>query len=138
MHSRVQPLREQRRADAHPRSIAQVLADVVSNLQDILHAEIRLAQAEARQELRTFRSAGALMLIGVLVGLLGAFFLLFAVVAALSLVLSVWVAALIVALGMSVVCAIILRAGANQMRSRAAKAAARVKEKAEWTVRPTR
>ena len=50
------------------------------------------------------------MLIGVLVGLLGAFFLLFAVVAALSLVLSVWVAALIVALGMAVVCAIIREA----------------------------
>src|SRR4029077_21188989 len=138
MHSRVQPLREQRRADAAPRSIAQVLADVVSNLQDILHAQIRLAQADARHERRTFRSAGALMLIGVLIGLLSAFFLLFAVVAALRLVLSMWVAALIVALGMAVVCAIILRAGANQMRSRAAKAAARVKEKAEWTVRPTR
>jgi Flp pilus assembly protein TadB len=138
MHSSVQPLREQRRTDADRRSIARVLADVVSNLQDILHAEIRLAQAEARQELRTYRSTGALMLIGVLVGVLSAFFLLFAVVAALSLVLRVWVAALIVALGMAVVCAIILRAGANRMRSRAAKAAASVEEKAEWTVRLTR
>jgi Flp pilus assembly protein TadB len=138
MHARVQPLREQRRAEADSRSLAQVLADVVSNLQDILHAEIRLAQAEVRQELRTFRSAGALMLIGVLVGLLSAFSLLFAAVAALSLVVSVWIAALIVALVMAVVCAIVLRAGANQMRSRAAKAAASIKEKAEWTVRPTR
>jgi Flp pilus assembly protein TadB len=138
MHSGVQPLREQRRADADRRSIAQVLADVVSNLQDILHAEIRLAQAETRDQLRTFRSAGALMLLGVLGGLLSAFFLLFAVVAALSFVISVWIAALIVALVMAMVCAIILRAGANQMRSRAAKAAASVKEKAEWTVPPTR
>jgi len=138
MHSSVQPLREQRRADADRRSIAQVLGDVVSNLQDILHAEIRLAQAEARQELRTFRSAGALMLIGVLVGLLSAFFLLFAVVAALSLVFSVWAAALLVALGMAVACAALLRAGANQLRSRTAKAAASVREKAEWTERPTR
>jgi uncharacterized membrane protein len=138
MHARVQPLREPGHAAADPRSIAQVLGDVVSNLQDILHAEIRLAQAETREELRTLRSASALMLIGVLGGLLSAFFLLLAVVAALSFVISVWVAALIVALVMAVVCAIILRAGANQMRSRAAKAAVRVKEKAEWAVPPTR
>ena len=117
--------------------MAQVLADVVCNLQDILHSQIRLAQAEARDELRTFRSAGALILIGVLGGLLSAMFLLLAAVAALSLVVSVWLAALIVALGMAAVCAIVLRAGANLMRSRASKVAASVKERAPWTVRPT-
>jgi Putative Actinobacterial Holin-X, holin superfamily III len=137
MHSRVQPLREARRADTDSRSIAQVLADVVCNLQDILHSQIRLAQAEARQELRTFRSAAALMLIGVLGGLLSASFLLFAVVAALSLVVSVWLAALIVALGMAAVCAIVLRGGVNLMRSRRAQIAASVKEKAPWTARPS-
>jgi predicted ferric reductase len=133
MHSRVQPLREARRAETDPRSMAQVLADVVCNLQDILHAQIRLAQAEAREELRNFRSAGALMLIGVLGGLLSALFLLLAAVAALSLVISVWLAALIVALGMAVVCAIVLRIGTKLMRSRAAKIAASVKEKAPWS-----
>jgi len=137
MHSRVQPLREVRRAETDSRSIAQVLADVVCNLQDILHSQIRLAQAEARDELRTFRSAGALILIGVLGGLLSALFLLLAVVAALSLVVSVWLAALIVALGMAAVCAIVLRAGAKLMRSRAATIAASVKEKAPWTARPS-
>ena len=137
MHSRVQPLREARRAETDSRSIAQVLADVVCNLQDILHSQIRLAQAEAREELRTYRSVGALILIGVLGGLLSALFLLLAVVAALSLVVSVWLAALVVALGMAAVCAIVLRAGAKLMRSRAATIAASVKEKAPWTARPS-
>jgi hypothetical protein len=137
MHSRVQPLREAKRAETDSRSIAQVLADVVCNLQDILHSQIRLAQAEAREELRAFRPAGALILIGVLGGLLSALFLLLAVVAALSLVVSVWLAALIAALGMAAVCAIVLRAGANLMRSRAATIAASVKEKAPWTARPS-
>jgi predicted ferric reductase len=135
MDSRVQPLREARRAETDSRSIAQLLADVVSNLQDILHAQIRLVQAEAREELRTFRSAGALMLIGVLGGLLSALFLLLAVAAALSLVVSVWLAALIVALGMAAVCAIVLRLGVNLMRSRRAKITASVKEKAPWSAR---
>jgi hypothetical protein len=62
-------------------------------------------------------------------------FLLLAAVAALSLVVSVWLAALIVALGMAAVCAIVLRIGTNLMRSRAAKSAASVKEKAPWSAR---
>jgi hypothetical protein len=135
MHSRVQPLREARRAETGSRSIAQVLADVVCNLQDILHAQIRLAQAEAREELRSFRAAGALMLIGVLGGLLSAVFLLLAVVAALSRVISMWLAALIVALAMAAVCAIVLHVGVKLVRSRAAKTAASVKEKAPWSAR---
>ena len=137
MHSQVQPLRDSRRGATEPRSIAQVLADLVCNLQDILHSQIRLAQAEAREELRTFRAAGTLILIGVLGGLLSALFLLLAVVAALSLVISVWLAALVVALSMAAVCALVLRAGANLMRSRAARNAASVKEKAPWTARPS-
>jgi hypothetical protein len=137
MHSRVQPLRTAERGATEPRSIAQVLADLVCNLQDILHSQIRLAQAEAREELRTFRAAGTLILIGVLGGLLSALFLLLAVVAALSLVISVWLAALVVALSMAAVCALVLRAGANLMRSRAARNAASVKEKAPWTARPS-
>jgi hypothetical protein len=135
MHSRVQPLREARRAETDSRSIAQVLADVVCNLQDILHAQIRLAQAEAREELRSFRSAAGLVLMGVLGGLLSAVFLLLAAVAALSLVISLWLAALIVALGMAAVCAIVLRAGVKLMRGRAAKIAASAKEKAPWSAR---
>jgi putative superfamily III holin-X len=136
MHARVQPLR----ADPRPpdrRSVAQVLAEVVGNLQDMLGAQIRLAQAQARDELRTFRSAGTLILIGVLVGLLSAFFLLLAIVAALSLVISVWVAALIVALGTAVLCAILLRVGANHVRSQSARIlASEEEEKAPWTTRP--
>jgi hypothetical protein len=135
MHSRVQPLREPRRAETDSRSIAQLLADVVCNLQDILHAQIRLAQAEVREELRTVRSAAALMLIGVLGGLLSALFLLLAAAAALSLIVSVWVAALIVALGMAAVCAVVLRVGMSLMRNRRAKIAASVKEKAPWSAR---
>jgi Putative Actinobacterial Holin-X, holin superfamily III len=137
MHSQVRPLHGEGRA-ADERSVAQVLADVAGNLQDILSAQIRLAQVEARAELRTFRSAGALLLLGVLGGLLSAFFLLQAIVAALSLVMSVWLAALIVAIAMALTCAILLRLGANLMRSRAAKIAADVKERAPWTVSPSR
>jgi amino acid transporter len=98
---------------------------------------MRLAQAQAREELRSFRTAGALMMVGVLGGLLSAFFLLFAIVAALSLLISVWVAALLVALVMAVVCAVLLRSGANLMRRRAAQADASARERTPWTGRAT-
>ena len=137
MHARVQKLEEVKRA-SRQRSVAEVLADALGNLQDILRAEIRLAHVQARAELRTFRSAGALMVVGVLGGLLSALFLLFAIVAALSLVISLWAAALLVAIVMAVMCAVLLRKAAYLMRSRAAKAAAdSAEESIPWTGPPT-
>jgi uncharacterized membrane protein len=118
------------------RPLSEVLADVVCNLHDILRSELRLRQAKAREELRAFRPAGALITIGVLGGLLSAFFLLFAIVAALSLVISVWLAALLVAIVMAVVCAVMLRSGVNLMRSRTEKVGAAVEERTPWTKPP--
>ena len=118
------------------RSVAEVLADVVCNLQDLLRSEIRLRQAQVREELRAFRPAGTLITLGILGGLLSAFFLLFAIVAALSLVISVWLAALLVAVVMAVVCGVLLRRGANLMRSRGGKAAAALEERTPWAGPP--
>jgi Putative Actinobacterial Holin-X, holin superfamily III len=121
MHSRVQFLRTERQVPADDRSVAQLLADLLRNLQDILSAEIRLAQARAREELRTYRPPVVLIVVGALGGILGGLFLLLAAVAALSLVIPIWAAALIVGLGMAVVCAILLRVGVSRLRGRAAK-----------------
>ena len=125
MHARAQQLGHAKRA-SRQRPVAEVLADVLYNLQEILRAEIRLAHVQARTELRTFRSAGALIVVGLLAGLLSAFFLLFAAVAALSFVISVWMAAMLVAIVMAVVGAVLLYSGAHLVRSRADQAAASV------------
>jgi hypothetical protein len=135
MHQKVQQLGEVRRTFGQ-RSVAEVLADVLFNLQDILRSEIRLAHFQARAELRTLRSAAALMMVGVLGGLLSALFLLFAIVAALSLIISVWGAALLVAIVMAVVCAVLVRGGAKRMRRQAEKAAS-VEERTPWAGPPT-
>jgi VIT1/CCC1 family predicted Fe2+/Mn2+ transporter len=136
MHAQVREGRRERRAPEH-RSLADVVTDLVCNLQDILRSQIRLAQAEAREELRTYRSAGALLLIGALAALLSALFLLLAAVAALSLVMSIWLAALIVGLVMAALSLVLVRIGTIRARSRAAKIASRVKEKTPWTGRPS-
>ena len=119
MHSRVQMLRTERQVSGDQRSVAQLVADLLSNLQDILHAEIRLAQARARAELRSYRPSVLLIIMGALGGLLACFFLLLAAVAALSLVISIWAGALIVGLAMAVTCAILLRVGVSRLRGRA-------------------
>lgn len=136
MHASVRQLGEVKRSSGQ-RSVAEVLADVLVNLQDILRSEIRLAHFQARAELRTFRSAVALMMVGVLGGLVSAIFLLFAIVAALSLVISTWVAALLVAIVMASVCAVLLRSGANLMRGHAEEVAASVEERTPWTGPPS-
>lgn len=145
MHSRVEPLPESRSA-AEQRSVSQVLAAVVRNLQDIFISEIRLVQAETRAQLRNFRAAGVLIAIGVLGGLLSGLFILLAAVAALSLVISLWLAALLIGLGMAVVCAVSLHLGAKLVRSRPMHigtgamhigAGAGVRETGQWTARST-
>lgn len=118
MHARVQQLGDAKRGSPQ-RSVMEVLSDALYHLQEILRSEIRLVYVQARAELRTFRSAGALIVAGVLGGFLSALFLLLAVVAALSLVIKLWVAALLVAIVMAVVCAVLLGSGAHLIRSRA-------------------
>ena len=138
MHADIQQVRDRRLSK--PRPVADVLADVVANLQAILSSEIRLARAQTREELGLLRSALTLIVVGVLAGLLSGFFLLFSAVAALSLVIAFWLAALIVGLITAVLCAAVLNVGGKHLKAGAASAAARVREHAEkeaqWTAPP--
>jgi drug/metabolite transporter (DMT)-like permease len=129
MHADIQQLRDRRLS--RPRPVAAVLADVVGNLQAILSSEIRLARAQTREELGVLRSALTLLMVGVLAGLLSGFFLLFSAVAALSLVIAFWLAALLVGLVTAVLCAAMLNFGGKRLQSGAASVAARVQEHAE-------
>lgn len=138
MHADIQEVRDRRLSK--PRPVAAVLADVVGNLQAIVSSEIRLARAQTREELGVLRSAVTLIGIGVLAGLLGGFFLLFSAVAALSLVIAFWLAALIVGLAAAALSAAMLNLGGKRLHAGTATAAARVKEHAEkeaqWTAPP--
>jgi len=138
MHADIQQVRDRRLSK--PRPVATVLADVVSNLQAIMSSEIRLARAQTREELSVLRSGVTLIAVGVLAGLLGGFFVLYSAVAALSLVIAFWLAALIVGLAAAVVCAVMLNVGGKRLHSGSASAAARVKEhaakEAQWTAPP--
>src|SRR3954468_5317403 len=79
------------------RSIPEILQDVLTNIQDIVRAEVRLAKAELGEDLNRARSGGLLIGVGAVAAIFGALFVLLACVYGLSLVMPNWAAALVVA-----------------------------------------
>ena len=79
------------------RSVAQLVQDVVRDLQEIVRSEINLAKAEVSE--KTSRASKVAGMFGgaAVAGLLGAMALTAAIIAALSLVVALWLSALIVA-----------------------------------------
>ena len=88
---------------ANERSIADVLQDIVGDVQDIVRSEVRLAKAELGNELTKVKAAAPLMLVGVASGLLAGLFLAWTAFYALALVIPKWGAALCVAFVLGVV-----------------------------------
>ena len=83
------------------RLVADVLQDILRNVQEILRSEVRLAKAEIRHEATQAAAAALWMSIGV-VGLLSAWmFLLWTAVYALAAVLPIWAATLVIAVAMA-------------------------------------
>ena len=79
------------------RPIAQMIGDIVGNVQHIVRAELRLAKAELKEDVSLARRAAILGAIGGLAGTLGLALLCLAAVYGLALVVPAWAAALIVA-----------------------------------------
>jgi uncharacterized membrane protein YqjE len=116
------------------RSIPEILQDVLTNIQDIVRAEVRLAKAELGEELNAARSGGLLIGLGAVAAIFSALFLLIACVYGLSLVMPNWAAALVVAAAMGITAAVTLGLGSKRFRTiRAApKTAASLKENVRW------
>jgi uncharacterized membrane protein YqjE len=98
------------------RSISEVLQDIVRNIQDIVRSELRLAKIEIQDKANEAKGAGAMVAIAAVTGIYAAFFLLFSIFYALSLVLPNWAAALIVAVAMGAVAGICLQAGMKRLK----------------------
>jgi hypothetical protein len=117
------------------RSIAAVFQDVLRDLQELVRAEVRLARAELRQEVRTFGSSIRLLALGGLAALFALHFLLFAAVYALATFLQLWVAALIVAGAVALVAGVFGWLGMKRLRSVHSvppRTASTIKESVEW------
>jgi hypothetical protein len=122
------------------RSIPEILQDVLTNIQDIVRAEVRLAKAELGEELNAARSGGLLIGVGAVAAIFSALFLLLACVYALGRVVPNWAAALIVATAVGVAAAVTLVLGLKRFKSiQAAPAtAASLKENVRWAKQLTK
>ena len=116
------------------RSIPEILKDVLTNIQDIVRAEVRLAKAELGDELSRARSGGLLIGVGAVAAIFSALFLLLACVYALSRVMPNWAAALIVAAVVGVAAAVTLGLGLKRFKTIQAtpKTAASLQENVRW------
>ena len=122
------------------RSVSDVLQDIIRNIQDIVRSEVRLAKTEVREEVAKARDASVLLGVGALSGLFSAFFLLFAIVYALSRVVPDWAAALIVAVALAIAAGLLLTKGAERFKHvhpAPDKTMASLKENVEWAKRHT-
>ena len=122
------------------RSIPEILQDVLTNIQDIVRAEVRLAKAELGEELNRARSGGLLIGVGAVAAIFSTLFLLLACVYALGRVVPNWAAALIVAAAVGVAAAVTLGVGLKRFKTiqAAPKTAASLQENVRWAKQLTK
>jgi uncharacterized membrane protein YqjE len=122
------------------RSIPEILKDVLTNIQDIVRAEVRLAKAELGEELSSARAAGLLIGVGAVAAIFSALFVLLACVYALGRVMPDWAAALIVAAAVGVAAAVTLGLGLKRFKTiqAAPKTSASLQENVRWAKELTR
>ncbi|MGC4050234.1 MAG: phage holin family protein [Paludibaculum sp.] len=98
------------------RSFADVLRDVIRNMQEMVRSEIRLVKAEFHEEAVHAKSSALILLAGGALSLLAAIFLVLATVFALAMVMPLWAAALIAGLVLAVGAGFTLASGVRRLQ----------------------
>ena len=98
------------------RTMAEILRDIIADVQEIVRSEFRLAKAEVQEETTKVARSGIPLIAGLLLGLYALGFILLAAVHALSIVVAAWLAALIVGFVVGVVSLILINLGRNRLK----------------------
>ena len=123
------------------RSIADVLQDILANVQTIIRSEVRLAKTEITEEATKAARAAGMMAGGAVAALFTVWLLLLTIVFALATVIPIWGAALLVCVLMAVVTAVLLVNGKKRFSTVHAtpeKTIESVKENVEWVKSQTK
>lgn len=97
------------------RSAADVLRDIVANVQTIVRSEVRLARAELRDDIAKRKAAAIWIAGGAAAGLIATAVLVLALVEGLTLVMPRWAAALTVGVVLAVAGGVSLNAGLTRL-----------------------
>jgi nitrate/nitrite transporter NarK len=123
------------------RSIADVLQDIVTNVQTIIRSEGRLARTEITEEISKAGRAAGLMGGGAISALFTIWLLLLTILFALATVMPLWAASLILLVVMVIVTAVLITSGRKRLKTVHAtpeKTIASVKENVEWVKSQTK
>jgi uncharacterized membrane protein YqjE len=123
------------------RSLADVLQDIIRDVQEIVRSEVRLAKTELREEAAKAKTAAGLLGAAAIAAVFAVFFVLLAVVYALMLVMASWAAALFVGVGLAVLATVVAMAGVNRLKhvqATPARAVDSMKENVEWVKQQTK
>jgi uncharacterized membrane protein YqjE len=117
------------------RTMAEVLQDIVANIQEIFRSEFRLAKIEIQQQTAQAARSAVPLIVGVLLGLYAFGFLLLAAVHALSLAVDPWLASLIVGVAVLAISLALVSMGRNRLKQVKVvpeKTVETVKENVQW------
>jgi len=117
------------------RSIADVLQDILGNVQAIIRSEVRLAKAEVAEEATKVSRAAGMMAAGVVAAVYTIWLLLLTILFALATVMPTWGAALLLFVIMGIATGILLTAGKKRFKTvhtTPEKTIETMKENVEW------
>jgi len=98
------------------RSMAEVVKDIIGNVQEIVRGEVRLASREAKQVAIRGMASARMLAVGAVVGLFAGVYLLLAVVYALAMVMPNWAAAATVGVMLAIAAGATVSAGLGKWK----------------------
>ena len=124
---------------ATDRSAADLVRDIISNVQEMVRSEVKLAKAEFREETNKTLSGAKKMAIAAGAGLFALTFVLWSVALLLSRVVPDWVATLLVGIVLGAVAGVLYSKARTEIHiPKPEKTIENVKENVEWMKNQTR
>jgi len=117
------------------RSVADVLQDIVANIQTIIRSEVRLAKTEIAEEATKAGRAAGMIAGGTAAALFTVWLLLLTILFALSTAIPMWSASLVLFVVMAAITIILLSVGKKRWKTvhpKPEKTIESVKESVEW------
>lgn len=123
------------------RSLADVLQDIVVNVQTIIRSEVRLAKTEITEEAAKAGRAAGIIAGGTAAALFTVWLLLLTILFALATAIPIWSASLLLFVVMATIATILLSAGKKRWKAihpKPEKTIESVKENVEWVKHQTK
>lgn len=128
-------------AEDYSRTIADVMEDIVANVQSLIRSEFRLAKTEIGEEASKAVRAAGLLAGGGVAALFATWLLLLTILFALATIIPIWSAALLLFVVMAVVTRILIVTGRKRFKTvhaKPEKTIGSIKENVAWVKSQTK